>query len=59
MYIYLYFLSDLKIYKVLLIFFISVLDRNDNSPQFEGDKPYKFSVQETQRVGQTVFTGIR
>ena len=23
-----------------------------------GDKPYKFSVEETQRVGQTVFTGI-
>ena len=38
--------------------FISVLDRNDNSPQFQGS-PYRFSVAETETVGQTVYTEVR
>ena len=38
--------------------FISVLDRNDNSPQFQGS-PYRFSVAETETVGQTVFTEVK
>ena len=38
--------------------FISVLDRNDNSPQFQG-APYRFSVAETETVGQTVYTEVK
>ena len=52
-------LKQIQIFFVFKIYLFSVLDRNDNTPKFEGDKPYKFSVSETQRVGQTVFTGIR
>ena len=36
----------------------SVLDRNDNTPQFEGNKPYNFNVKETENVGQTVYKDI-
>ena len=41
-----------------MLVFISVLDRNDNSPRFQGS-PYRFSVAETETVGQTVFTEVK
>ena len=43
----------------LMLCIISVLDRNDNRPQFEGAKPYKVVVKETERVGATVFGEIK
>ena len=43
----------------LMLCIISVLDRNDNRPQFEGSKPYKVVVKETERVGATVFGEIK